>query len=66
MDLKDFMNHYSKRKEIFDLQERHDSIDSTFNANKNFFSNNHILGIFCICFLYNLIIINNLDYIFDM
>ena len=30
-------------KEIFDLQERHDSI---FNTNKNFFSNNHILDIF--------------------
>ena len=24
MDLKDFMNHYTKRKEIFDLQKRHD------------------------------------------
>ena len=43
MDLKDFMDHYTKRKEIFDLQERH---DSTFNTNKNFFSNNHILDIF--------------------
>ena len=42
-DLKDFMNQYTKRKEIFDLQERH---DSTFNTNKNFFSNNHILDIF--------------------
>ena len=43
MDLKDFMDHYTKRKEIFDLQEKH---DSTFNTNKNFFSNNHILDIF--------------------
>ena len=43
MDLKDFMNQYTKRKEIFDLQIRH---DSTFNTNKNFFSNNHILDIF--------------------
>ena len=42
MDLKDFMDCYIKRKEIFDLQERH---DSTFNTNKNFFSNNHILDI---------------------
>ena len=41
--LKDFMNSYTKRKEIFDLQERH---DSTINTNKNFFSNNHILDIF--------------------
>ena len=43
MDLKNFMDHYTKRKEIFDLQERH---DSTFNTNKNFFSNNYILDIF--------------------
>ena len=43
MDLKDFMECYTKKKEIFDLQERH---DSTFNTNKNFFSNNHILDIF--------------------
>ena len=37
------MNSYTKRKEIFDLQERH---ESTSNTNKNFFSNNHILDIF--------------------
>ena len=43
MNLKDFMDHYTRRKEIFDLQERH---DSTFNTYKNFFSNNHILDIF--------------------
>ena len=43
MDLKDFMDLYTKRKEDFDLQERH---DSTFNTNKHFFSNNHILVIF--------------------
>ena len=43
MDLKGFMDHYTKRKEFFYLQERH---DSTFNTNKNFFSNNHILDIF--------------------
>ena len=42
-DLKEFVNQYTKRKEIFDLQERH---DSTFNTNKYFFSNNHILDIF--------------------
>ena len=46
-NLKDFMNSFTKRKEIFDLQERHDStIDPTINTNKNFFSNNHILDIF--------------------
>ena len=43
MELKDFMNLYTKRKEIFDLQERH---DSKINTDKNFFSNNHILDIF--------------------
>ena len=43
MDLKDVMECYTNRKEIFDLQERN---DSTFNTNKIFFSNNHILGIF--------------------
>ena len=37
------MSQYTKRKEIFYLQERH---DSTFNTNKKFFSNNHILDIF--------------------
>ena len=42
-DLKDFVNQYTKSKEICDLQERH---DSTFNTNKNFFSSNHILDIF--------------------
>ena len=33
IDLKDFMNSYTKRKEIFDLQERH---NSTFNTKKIF------------------------------
>ena len=42
-NLKHFINGYTKRKEIFDLQERY---DSTSNTNKNFFSNNHILDIF--------------------
>ena len=56
MDLKDFMHHYSKRKEIFDLQERHDSIDSILNTNKSFFSNNHILDIFIlVCCIISLI-----------
>ena len=49
-DLKDFVNQYPKGKEIFDLQERH---DSTFNTYKNFFSNNHILDIFI--FVYSII-----------
>ena len=42
-NLKDFINSYTKRKEMFDLQERH---ESTLNTNKNFFSNNHIVDIF--------------------
>ena len=32
-NLKDFINSYTKRKEIFDLQERHETI---LNTNKNF------------------------------
>ena len=48
MDLKGFMDCYTKRKEIFDLQERH---DSTFNTNKNFFSNSHILEFSCLLLL---------------
>ena len=42
-NLKDFINRYTKRKEIFDLQERHETI---LNTNKTFLSNNHILDIF--------------------
>ena len=42
-NLKDFIRHYTKRKEIFNLQERN---ESTSNTNKNFFSNNHIVDIF--------------------
>ena len=42
-NLKDFINDYTKRKEISDLQERY---ESTSNTNKNFFSNNHIVNIF--------------------
>ena len=43
-NLKDFINSYTKRKEIFDLQERHET--TVLNTNKNFFSNNHIVDIF--------------------
>ena len=42
-NLKDFIHRYTTRKEIFDLQERHETI---LNINKNFFSNNHIFDIF--------------------
>ena len=43
-NLKDFINSYTKRKEIFDLQERHET--TILNTSKNFFSNNHIMDIF--------------------
>ena len=43
-NLKDFINNYSKKKQIFDLKERHETI--MLNTSKNFFSNNHIMDIF--------------------
>ena len=43
-NLKDLINNYAMRKEIFDLQERHES--TILNSSKNFFSNNHIVDIF--------------------
>ena len=43
-NLKDFINSYTKNKEIFDLQERHET--TILNTNKNFFFNNHITDIF--------------------
>ena len=43
-DLKEFINSYTNHKEIFDLQERHDS--TKLNTNKNFFSDNYIMDIF--------------------
>ena len=43
-NFKDFINRYTKNKEIFDLQERHET--TILNTDKNFFSNNHILDIF--------------------
>ena len=41
---KDFTNSYAKKKEIFDLQERHEI--TVLNTSKNYFSNNHIMDIF--------------------
>ena len=43
-DLKELINSYTNHKEIFDLQERHSSME--LNANKNFFSDNYIIDIF--------------------
>ena len=42
--LKGFINSYTKKKEIFDSQERHET--TVLNTSKNFFSNNHIMDIF--------------------
>ena len=44
-DLKEFISSYTKQKEIFDLQERHDD-NMKVNTNKNFFSDNYIVDIF--------------------
>ena len=44
--LKEFISSYTKNKEIFDLQERHDSNNTESNTNKNFFSDNYIVNIF--------------------
>ena len=43
-NLKDFINNYTKRKEIFNLQEEHET--TILNTSKNFFPNNHIVDIF--------------------
>ena len=43
-NLKDFIHQYNCKKEIFDLNERHDTTDLT--TNKNFFSNNCIVDVF--------------------
>ena len=43
-NLKDFIHHYNLKKEIIDLNERHDTTKLT--TNKNFFSNHYIVDIF--------------------
>ena len=43
-NFKDFINSYTKQKEIFDLQERHET--TILNANKNFFFVKYIVGLF--------------------
>ena len=44
-DLKEFIHRYTNDKEIFDLQERHDSME--LNNNKNFFDNYIVGGVSC-------------------
>ena len=43
-NLKDFINSYARHKEIFDLQERHETM--ILNTYKNFFSDNYLVDIF--------------------
>ena len=45
-NVKEFIHSYTNNKEIFDLQERHDSMELELNINKNFFSDNYIVDIF--------------------
>ena len=42
--LKEFIQQYTSKKEIFDLKERHGNTDSI--TNKNFFSDNYVIYIF--------------------
>ena len=51
-NIKDFIHQYNCKKEIIDLNERHDAIDIT--TNKNFFPNNYIVNIF----LFNTVVIS--------
>ena len=43
--LKDFIHQYNHRKEIFDLEERHDNTETNL-PNTNFFSNNFTVDVF--------------------
>ena len=46
-NLKDLIHQYKCKKEIFDLNQRHDkSIVSDLTTNNNFFSNNYIVDVF--------------------
>ena len=59
--LKDFIQQYNCKKEIFDLTERHDNTDENL-PNKNFFSN----GCFSVHYCNNFITGYNFDNIFIM
>ena len=43
-NLKDFINQYAYKKEIFDLKERQDNM--ALITNKNFFSDNYVMDVF--------------------
>ena len=51
-NLKDFIHQCNGKKEIFDLNERHDTTDLTMN--KYFFSNNYLVDIFSVHYCSNL------------
>ena len=44
--LKDFVHQFQHKREIFDLQERHNNNNGSDLANKNSFFNNYIVDIF--------------------
>ena len=50
-NLKDFIHQYNHKKEIFDFNKRHDTIDLT---TKNFFSNNYIVDVFPVHYCSNI------------
>ena len=47
--LKDFIHQYKCKREIFDLEERHDNTDMNL-SNKIFLSNNFIINVFSVCY----------------
>ena len=56
-NLKDFIHQYNCKKEIFDLNERHDkSRVSDLMTTKNFFSNNYIVYVFSVHYCSNITI----------
>ena len=61
-DLKEFIHQYTNNREIFDLQERHDSME--LNTNKNFFSENYIVDVFSVYYCNNFSTGHNFDSIF--
>ena len=66
IQLKYFIHRYAHIKEIFDLNERHATIDLE-TTNKNFFSNNYIIdGFFSVHYCNNIITCYKLDKIFTM
>ena len=63
--LKDFIHQYKHKREIFDLEERHVSMDTNL-PNKNFLSNNFIIDVFSVCYCSNFSIGYDFGNIFTM